>query len=457
MRFSSELAVVLLALAVRGGVLMLPGALTEDPDGYRALAENVVAHGCFGRGDVPTAYRPPLYPLVLAPAVALGPNGSTAIRVLHLALGVATVWLTYRLGQSWGLGRWALVAAALVACDPILLAQSRLVMTETLATFLAVASLLALTAAARRPTVGRSALAGAALGAAALCRPTFLVPLAVAAVVLPGLARPWSQRFKTLAGFAVAAAVVLAPWAVRNQVRFGRPIVATTHGGYTLLLGNNPWFYEYLREGCWGTAWDPTAFHEHWAARASLDTPADELRTDRLAYTEAWETIGNQPGMFAYSCLVRAGRLWGPLPHRTEADESPTHAAARYAVGAWYLAEFVLALVGLIATHRAAGLVLPHRAARLVPALGRRRHKAGGSLNAGGSSKIGRPFSWSWGVILVVAFTAVHAFYWSNLRMRAPLMQVVTLAAAAGVGRLVRTGRRRKSLGEKQFDHTPEP
>ena len=37
-------AVLLLALLIRGGVLLLtPGALAADPDGYRRLAENLVA------------------------------------------------------------------------------------------------------------------------------------------------------------------------------------------------------------------------------------------------------------------------------------------------------------------------------------------------------------------------------------------------------------------------------
>ena len=40
---------------------------------------------------------------------------------------------------------------------------------------------------------------------------------------------------------------------------------------------------------------------------------------------------------------------------------------------------------------------------------------------------------WIWGVLLCVAFTAVHTFYWTNLRMRAPLMPFVALVAAAAV------------------------
>ena len=53
----------------------------------------------------------------------------------------------------------------------------------------------------------------------------------------------------------LAAVCGLAPWAIRNQIVVGRPIVSTTHGGYTLLLGNNPSFYDHLRTAPRGTVW----------------------------------------------------------------------------------------------------------------------------------------------------------------------------------------------------------
>jgi hypothetical protein len=222
------------------------------------------------------------------------------------------------------------------------------------------------------------------------------------ALVLPLFAQTWKKRLCLFASFATAAALVLSPWVVRNQVRYGRPIVATTHGGYTLLLGNNPSFYEYLRAGAWGTVWDADEFNRTWRARATRTRPADELRNDRRAYAEAWQTIRREPATFVYSCAVRAGRLWALLPHRIDPDESPANRSARYLVGLWYLFEVALAAVGLAALSR-----------------GKRR---GETWRA----------TWLWGILLAGCFTAIHALYWSNLRMRAPLVPVVALAAAAG-------------------------
>ena len=75
------------ALVVRSGFLLLADQnLQADPDGYRRLAENLVAEGTLGdrvpgvdhdsAGTwqatpkfLPTAYRPPLYPGLLAALV----------------------------------------------------------------------------------------------------------------------------------------------------------------------------------------------------------------------------------------------------------------------------------------------------------------------------------------------------------------------------------------------------
>ena len=99
------------------------------------------------------------------------------IAVLHAALGAATVLLTALAARRWGLGpARVLLAAAIVALDPVLVAQSRMVMTETLAAFLLAASLAALGQPGRR---------GAALGGMAL-GPVGVVPAEHAAGGLAG-------------------------------------------------------------------------------------------------------------------------------------------------------------------------------------------------------------------------------------------------------------------------------
>ena len=146
-----------------------------------------------------------------------------------------------------------------------------------------------------------------------------LAPLAV--VLLPAFACRWSRRLSVVGAFVAALAIVIGPWAWRNQSQLGRPIAGTTHGGYTLLLGNNPSFYEYLRNGRWGRAWDAEAFFRDWRNRVEELGPADEPTVDRLAYQWARENIRRQPLAFLESSVVRVGCLWSPLPHRVADEE----------------------------------------------------------------------------------------------------------------------------------------
>ncbi|HJT34000.1 MAG TPA: glycosyltransferase family 39 protein [Pirellulales bacterium] len=391
-------AVVVIACLIRGGVMGLRmEQLARDPDGYRALAENLLATGVFGNGLVPTAYRPPLYPLLLAGCLKLAANSTVAIAVLHFVLGVATVVLTMVLARQWRLDSFGPLAGILVACDPILLNQSTLVMTETLAAFLSVAALSLVTAAAGLRSGRIAALAGGVVGLAALCRPTFLLWLVALIVGLAWSADVWRLRFRLGGATLLGAAITLLPWAARNQAQFGRPIVATTHGGHTLLLGNNPDYYQHLASGPWGAVWHA----DHLDDELRATRAREELVNDRREYALAWQTIRDQPGMFLYACLTRVGRFWGVLPHEVAARDAGR--VPRLGVAAWYLLVLGLALVAIIG--REISLVRP---------------------------------PWLWGWLLAASFTAAHLLYWSDLRMRAPLVPFVSLLAACGVRRLIR-------------------
>lgn len=390
-----------MVVLVRGGALtVLHDRLSADPDGYRALAVNLAEHGVLGRVRQPSAYRPPLYPVLLTPCVAGAWKPETAIAALHFALGLATVWITVRLGRRWGLGGFSFLAGGLVACDPILLHHSTLVMTETLATFLAVVSLAVVSAAAEakgRTRTVLAGLAGASFALAALCRPVFFLSLLFTAAALAAIQTSWRQRLHVVAAMGVAASVVLLPWATRNFFQLGKPIVTTTHGGYTLLLANNPMYYEFLRTAPGRSVWSAAELD----ALLRQSRLPDEVSNDRHEYELAWQTIRRHPGMFLYASLLRLGSLWGVLPHATAQPESSAARSVRYAVAGWYIAVFGLAVAAVCL----------------------------------GEVRLIRP-PWLWATVLAASFTAAHFAYWTDLRMRAPLAPAISLVAAAAARRL---------------------
>src|SRR5688572_9062624 len=98
-------AIILVAVLARLAVVTPRwGTPPDDPDNYLALARSLAAGEGYRLDNRATAYRPPLYPLVLAPLIRLfGPSPTAAIFALHLALGAATVVLTARTAERWGL------------------------------------------------------------------------------------------------------------------------------------------------------------------------------------------------------------------------------------------------------------------------------------------------------------------------------------------------------------------
>jgi 4-amino-4-deoxy-L-arabinose transferase-like glycosyltransferase len=313
---------------------------------------------------------------------------------LHGVLGASTVLLVFLMAGAIG-RRAAWIAAGLMAVDPLLLQQSSLAMTETLAVLLATATLAIFQLTENQPRQRVAHVArGLCVGLAILCRPTFLVWGALLTLA-SGLRQP--RRLGGAALMVLTIAVMLLPWTLRNWRYLGKPIYSTTHGGYTLWLANNPEFFDYLRRPGRPPQWDSANFdRDHFAILEQ--SHFDEVRTDRQCYANAWQTIQERPADFAWATLVRIGRMWRLAPHASNNGETWQVKAVRYTVGIWYAAVFLLAARGWW----------------LRPDLRRRS-------------------PYAQGLLLAVALTLVHALFWSNLRMRAPIMPWLALWAAVGL------------------------
>jgi hypothetical protein len=295
-------------------------------------------------------------------------------------------------------------------------------MTETLATFLAVVALLTLGIAGRSGTARASLLAGLAIALATLSRPTFLswgILAVLALLIVPGqqskvITTPAAPRWRWVPAVACLVGLVigLSPWVIRNWVQVGRPIATTAHGGYTFLLANNGDYFRHLRDEGWGKVWTSEALVARWQTEVERARANDELSRDRLAYQLAWHDIRQQPAMFATACMVRLGRFWSVIPHRLTIDESAPRTALRWSVGVGYALEHALMLIGI---------------ARL--------------LRGAAASKC-----WLWALLLMICFTGAHLFYWTDMRMRAPVVPAECLFAVVGAVWLGARFARRKPL-----------
>lgn len=411
--------VLLVALGLRTALCILqPTELTHDRDAYLGIARQVASGQgyCSPSSTTPTAFRPPLYPLLLAGAGSIFPWPAAVFLVNSIgsALLIIGIWL---LADSLGLRCWQRVAGLLAAVDPLLVQYAGQPMTESL-----FAGLVALwLASATRPSTGRRGdlLTGTLFGLAVLCRPT-LWPLAglygliwiwrLVGGIRTGALRATCQRLPW-AGV-VAAAVVVAPWALRNQLVFGVPLLTTTHGGYTLLLANNPAFYRDVVSQSADTAW-PGESLQSWqtdlaaAIHTELGPSAGEVAEDRLQSRWAWNYIREHPRAFRDSMGYRIRSLWRLAP---QGPVTGSRVWLSRAAAGFYLVLFLLAGAGLMRVFRTGSVE------RWLPLL-----------------------------LVLATIQTVHLFYWTDARMRAPLVPVLVLLAVLGMEGL--TSRRRAAAG----------
>jgi 4-amino-4-deoxy-L-arabinose transferase-like glycosyltransferase len=263
MRRFDLLAVLTLAAIVRFLLLLLwTPELSGDALDYDRLARALLD----GRGYVnargePTSFRPPLYPAFVAAGYTLSEGAVQGVRFLQATLDVGTVALTYLIGR-WLFGRGPdLLAALLISVNLGTVAATGQLLSETLFTFLLMATvavtirwLWAIREGRLQAFVVLGIGTGLLLGAGTLTRGIFLwyfVPLTVMVIWTRWVGKPASDwvpsesalRKATLGAILVVPLtfiLVLTPWTLRNYRVHGAFIPVATQTGITLYASYNP-------------------------------------------------------------------------------------------------------------------------------------------------------------------------------------------------------------------------
>ena len=195
----------------------------SDANDYHSIATHVAAgHGVAHTFPFdflhPTAWRPPLYPLLLGGVYAVtGPKVGVA-EALNVVLGTAVVVMAAIV--AWRLaGRWAgVVAGGLAAVYPPLVFNDGPPLSEPLGLLLLLTTVLLL-------IERRAGWAGVASGLLLLSRASaqFFVVSLVAWVL-------WRFGWRRALAYLGCAALVAMPWVARNWIRLGSPVLVTSNG-----------------------------------------------------------------------------------------------------------------------------------------------------------------------------------------------------------------------------------
>ncbi|HXT23010.1 MAG TPA: tetratricopeptide repeat protein [Thermoanaerobaculia bacterium] len=213
-----------------------------DSAEYDRWARELLAGGWRGGGAF---FQAPFYPYLVAAVYAVAGARPSAVYLLQIAVAVGAIWALWRCGlrlAGWPVG---LAAAALAALSGVLVFHDVLLLKESLATS-GMAFLLLALVAAREPGARRVwwLVAGALLGTIAELRENalLLVPLVLALPWLRADDEPVPPRRALGASALLLAGVLLAlaPFALRNVVVTGQPLLTTFQGGVNFWIGNNP-------------------------------------------------------------------------------------------------------------------------------------------------------------------------------------------------------------------------
>ncbi|MFN0149400.1 MAG: ArnT family glycosyltransferase [bacterium] len=308
---------VFVLLAVAFAARAIPLALTyatppvRDEKLFVAAANRVLDHTPYV--TPPTgfdeAHYAPLHPLFMAGVLAISNRSLVAVKFAQVILGVATVWLSYRIGRRLLRNdRAALAGAFAIALLPELIAFTHFVWTETLFTTLFAAGFLSLLRVAETRSRRDAAIAGALLGAATLAKEIALPFLVMLLPWFVDIARPSRRRAAELFAICMlACALVIAPVTLRNWLRYDRFMLVSTNIGFALQQNQNAFPAENYD---WGRMEPrPPAAGIPVRARCTDANIADRMRCEvrgGLAF------MARHPALVARRAVTKLAALWTP-------------------------------------------------------------------------------------------------------------------------------------------------
>ncbi len=289
-------------------------------NGWLDIAQNWVSGGGYSEKSLltyfptdhlqPTAARGPVPVLVLAVMLLIFKgNYFYPLFLCSWLLSSLSAVMLYGLARKiFKSGKMALGAAFLYCfyLPEMFISTAYAAASESLFTFLLLGYFLAVIRSTETEKISPAFAAGGLLGLACLCRPVVLyLPLLYAAWLVKAGS---SRRILKLAAFLAAFFLCLAPWAIRNQRVFHKPILTTTLGGYNLLRHN-----AVIRDNEFkiltSEQFDPIA--RQAVAKAGYDfNRLNEAQLDAIFKREALEIIRTYPWRYLKLCFKRAGWLW---------------------------------------------------------------------------------------------------------------------------------------------------
>jgi 4-amino-4-deoxy-L-arabinose transferase-like glycosyltransferase len=315
-----------------------------DTAAYAELASRIVG------GDLSLGpglyFISPLYIYFLAGGLAVT-DSFTAVRLLQVLLGTASVAFVFLSARDWFGERAAWVAAGVATFTGLFTFYESLILQASLDAVLTSAALLAVTRGLVTGKRGWWTAAGVVFGLAVLNRPNMAFGFAgIAAALL------LTRRVRPLALIVAGLAIGVAPVAIRNVVVSPQWTMGSSHGGLNFYIGNREtatgFFHPVpgITPNITGQAEDARR-----VAEKALGRPQSDAETSSYFFGLAWTWIRQHPvdaaSRFARKLGYTLSAHHVALPHSYPYYAYDAGTMLRfYAIGPWLL--IPLGLVGLV-------------------------------------------------------------------------------------------------------------
>lgn len=300
--------IFLFALGIRIGFLLLFPEVGWLNYQYDTIGWNLAqGHGYSMDPEppyTPSAYRPPVYPFMLAAVYAIFGHSYAAAKGLQAIIGALTCILIYLIALNVFDRRTGIIAALVSEVYPAFLFYVNMLVMEVVLIFLVAVTIYLFVKVVKHKTLGYQIALGASIAIASLCRPIMLLfPLIVLAVIYyvyrnKGLAlRHFGVMFAT-------TVMVLTPWSVRNYLVFHKFIPVVSKG-----TGEQLWFGLYLAKE---NPHDLEAklFTAVKAKRDSITAGLSHMETEKELQRLALREIMENPLAYVGKAFLKMGKLW---------------------------------------------------------------------------------------------------------------------------------------------------
>jgi len=358
-------------------------------------------------GDT-TYFRAPFYVYCLALVKALFGDSLWAARLFGTLTGLASVWLTFLLGQRLFNRRAGLVAASLHALYPVLIYFESELLLDSLFMLLVQIAVYRFLIWLESEEPRDVFYVGLTCSLAAITRPTILVAVPLFLLMIVWICRR-SDYLRQAILFVVGLALFVGPVFARNLVVAGDPVLISSQAGVNLFIGNNP-------EADGFTAALPEPMGRNWQLsqieKIAEDDLGRQLKPGELSTYwrgKAVDWTMSNPGRFAE---LYATKALFQIDNREVSNNRQ-------------MAPFFAKIAVLKYNPLSFGIILPFAILGFI--LGIRGNK--GLLFV---------------LILIALYIVVVSLFFYNSRFRLPLMPFYLVAAAGGVTGLIQGVREKR-------------